>query len=138
MDEFRLTSPAFGHNDRIPDIYTCAGKDINPPLRIQNIPQNTKSLVLIMDDPDAPMGTWNHWIVFNIPPIDAIKEDSVPEGASHGKNSWGRFDYGGPCPPSGIHRYFFRLYALDTFLDKDIVITAEKSISESKEEVKVE
>ena len=117
--EFRLSSPAFEHNNRIPDIYTCTGKDINPPLKIQNIPQNTKSLILIMDDPDAPGQTWDHWILFNIPVIDTIEENSVPDGSTQGRNSWGRNNYGGPCPPSGTHRYFFKLYALDTSLDLD-------------------
>jgi Raf kinase inhibitor-like YbhB/YbcL family protein len=109
-----LTSPAFEHHQSIPKRYTCEGEDINPPLKITGIPKGTKSLILIMDDPDAPNGTWDHWIVWNIAPAEQIQEDSVPAGAVQGKNSWGKREYGGPCPPSGTHRYFFKLYALDT------------------------
>ena len=111
----RITSPVFGHNEMIPSRYTCQGEDINPPLIIEDVPPGTRSLVLIMDDPDAPIGTWDHWIVYDIPPQTArIEENSVP--GTQGRNSWGRNDYGGPCPPSGTHRYFFKLYALDTEL----------------------
>ena len=99
----------------IPKKYTCQGEDINPLLKIEGIPQETVSLVLINDDPDAPGGTWDHWIVINIAPTQTIAENSVP--GTQGKNSWGRNDYGGPCPPSGTHRYFFKLYALDTQLN---------------------
>ena len=111
----KLTSPEFSPNSAIPQTFTCQGKDINPSLKIEEMPAETVSLVLIMDDPDAPGGTWDHWIVFNIDPAAEIEEDSVP--GTQGKNSWGRNDYGGPCPPSGTHRYFFKLYALDTRLD---------------------
>lgn len=93
---------------------------MNPPLNITGIPEGTVSLVLIMDDPDAPMGTWDHWILWNIAPATQIEENSVPEGAVQGVNSWRRNDYGGPCPPSGTHRYFFKLYALDTMLDLEL------------------
>lgn len=99
----------------IPKQYTCQGLDINPPLMISDIPEGTVSLALINDDPDAPMGTWNHWIIWNLKPIPEIQEDFAP--GTQGKNSWGRNDYGGPCPPSGTHRYFFKLYALDSELD---------------------
>lgn len=108
----------FANNERIPIKYTCDGDDINPPLEIFDIPENAKSLVLIVDDPDAPVGTWDHWVLFNIDTaIAKIDEDSIPRGAIQGKNSWERNDYGGPCPPSGTHRYFFKLYALNTILD---------------------
>ncbi|RLG33782.1 YbhB/YbcL family Raf kinase inhibitor-like protein [Methanosarcinales archaeon] len=113
----RLTSTVFDYGGRIPQKYTCDGEDINPPLVIEDVPADAKTLVLIVDDPDAPMGTWDHWIVWNIPVIDRIEEDSVP--GTVGVNSWGRNDYGGPCPPSGEHRYFFKLYALDTTLNLD-------------------
>ena len=113
-----LKSPAFDHEGFIPSKYTCQGEDVNPELVIEDVPEGTKSLVLIMDDPDAPMGTWDHWVVWNIPPnVTVIGEDNVPPGAIIGKNSWGKNEYGGPCPPSGVHRYFFKLYALDTELD---------------------
>ena len=108
----------FQNNEKIPEKYTCRGKDINPPLKIENIPQKTQSLVLIIDDPDAPNGTWIHWMVANIDPNTAIiAENSVPQDAVQGKNSWGKIAYGGPCPPSGTHRYFFKIYALDQKLD---------------------
>ncbi|HLC65665.1 MAG TPA: YbhB/YbcL family Raf kinase inhibitor-like protein [Candidatus Nanoarchaeia archaeon] len=109
-----LTSPAFRHNSEIPAKYTCRGQDINPQLDILGVPKNAKSLVLIVDDPDAPMGMWVHWVVWNIPIVTSIKENSIP--GVQGMNDFGKKDYGGPCPPSGTHRYFFKLYALDTTL----------------------
>jgi len=112
----KLTSSAFEHNQMIPRQYTCQGEDINPPLQISNIPDGTKTLALIMDDPDAPMGTWVHWVVFNIPPVESIGENTVP-GHQAG-NNFGSIEYGGPCPPSGTHHYFFKLYALDTDLSR--------------------
>jgi len=113
MDELKITSPAFEHNQKIPSKYTCDGEDINPELIIENIPKGTATLALIIDDPDAPVGNWDHWIVFNIEPKN-IDEDSIP--GIQGINSWGRNSYGGPCPPSGTHRYFFKVYALDAKL----------------------
>lgn len=115
----KLTSPAFQDNGKIPDKYTCKGEDINPELKIEGLPEKTKTLALIMDDPDAPRGTWDHWILFNVQPTAKIAENSVPPGAVQGKNSWGKNEYGGPCPPSGTHRYVFKLYALDSPLDLD-------------------
>jgi len=115
--EMKLTSPAFSHNTNIPLEYTCDGSDLSPPLAISDVPANAKSLALIVDDPDAPVGTWDHWVVLNIPPnIKEIPKGTEPNGVA-GKNSWGRTGYGGPCPPSGTHRYFFKLYALDTMLN---------------------
>ena len=105
----------FGNNSSIPARYTCQGDNVSPSFDIGGMPAGTKTLVLIMDDPDAPMGTWDHWVMWNIPPTVSIDEGSAP--GQQGKNSWGRNDYGGPCPPSGTHRYFFKLYALDTTLD---------------------
>ena len=107
----KITSPAFSHNQPIPKKYTCQGQDINPPLAISGVPAGTESLVLIMDDPDAPGGNWDHWLVYNITPTSEIKENSVP--GTQTRNDFGRVNYGGPCPPSGTHRYFFKLYALD-------------------------
>ncbi|MFX1519076.1 MAG: YbhB/YbcL family Raf kinase inhibitor-like protein [Promethearchaeota archaeon] len=128
-----ITSPVFDQEGMIPKKYTCQGDDINPKLVIEGIPEGTKSLVLIMDDPDASVGTWDHWVVWNIDPgISKIEEDSTPKGGIIGRNSWSRNDYGGPCPPSGTHRYYFKLYALDTQLtieeksDKKIVEKAMK------------
>ena len=117
VTSMKLISPAFQHKGAIPSEYTCDGLDISPELIISDVPKNSKSLVLINDDPDAPVGTWDHWIVFNIPTSTTkIQKGTEPEGTP-GKNSWGRTGYGGPCPPSGMHRYFFKLYALDTELN---------------------
>ena len=110
-EDMKLTSPAFEHNKLIPAKYTCQGEDINPELAIADIPQAAKSLALIMDDPDAPVGTWVHWVVFDIKTVSRIEEDSIP--GKQGINDFRRNNYGGPCPPSGTHRYFFKLYALD-------------------------
>jgi len=118
MSELKITSPAFAQRTAIPVRYTCDDQDINPPLLIDTVPNGAKSLALIVDDPDAPVGIWVHWVVWNIPPqTREIKENSLPAGAVQGLNDWKRNRYGGPCPPSGTHRYFFRLYALDTTLD---------------------
>ena len=108
-----LESQAFAEGATIPVKYTCDGEDISPDLNWSNDPVGTMSFVLIMDDPDAPGGTWDHWIVFNIPPTTkSVQEGQEPQGTK-GKNSWGNLGYGGPCPPSGTHRYFFTIYALD-------------------------
>lgn len=114
----KITSSVFNHNQDIPSKYTCDGNDINPPLQISDVPVEAKSLALIMNDPDAPMGTWIHWLVWNMEAgTKEIAENSLPKGAISGINSWDRAGYGGPCPPSGTHRYFFKLYALDVKLD---------------------
>ena len=115
MQKLKIISSAFKNNERIPSKYTCDGIDVNPPLKFQNIPNGTKSLALIIDDPDAPMGTWVHWIVWNVNPTEEIDEDTVP--GIEGINDFNKTSYGGPCPPSGIHRYFFKIYALKTKLD---------------------
>ena len=115
MKELVVTSTAFKHNGMIPLKYTCDGDDINPPLKVEGTPKDAKTLVLIMDDPDAPMGTFVHWVVWNIPINGKIEKNSVP--GTEGKNSAGRNSYMGPCPPSGTHRYFFKFYALDDRFD---------------------
>ncbi|MDD5032661.1 MAG: YbhB/YbcL family Raf kinase inhibitor-like protein [Candidatus Pacebacteria bacterium] len=116
-----LSSPAFENSSDIPVKYTCDGENVSPPLLVSDIPEGAESLVLIMDDPDATSGrTFDHWIVFNISDeIEEIQEYSVPEGALQGRNDFGRNEYGGPCPPAGAkkHRYMFKLYALDGYLD---------------------
>jgi Raf kinase inhibitor-like YbhB/YbcL family protein len=122
-----LTSPAFANGEAIPQKYTCEGEDISPELRWGDPPEGTKSFAFIMDDPDAPSGTWVHWIVFNLPPdTRQVQEGAskasgaasiLPPGNILGVNSFNRVYYGGPCPPSGQHRYFFRLYALDAMLE---------------------
>lgn len=132
----KIKSSAFVNNDNIPSKYTCDGEDINPPLQFSNVPEKAKSLVLIVDDPDAPMGTWDHWTVWNIDPeITEIAENSVPQGAIEGMQSWKRTGYGGPCPPSGTHRYFFKLYALDTKLDLNSHTHKEKVVKVMKDHV---
>ena len=121
-----LTSSAFTHNGPIPRQYTCQGDDVSVPLAWSGIPEGAKSLVLIVDDPDAPdpaapKRTWVHWVLYNLPATagglrQAIKSAELPAGAVEGKNDWGRAGYGGPCPPIGRHRYFHKLFALDTLL----------------------
>jgi len=113
-EAMQLTSPEFENNKFIPKKFTCEGEDINPPLVIEDIPKEAKSLALIVDDPDAPIGTWVHWVVFDIPVVNKIEENSVP--GKLGITNSGRRDYRGPCPPSGTHRYFFKIYALDTVI----------------------
>lgn len=121
-----LKSSAFQHNAEIPTKYTCEGQDISPPLEWGDVPANAKSLVLIVDDPDAPdpaapRMTWVHWVLYNIPPAakglpEAVTAQALPQGTKEGLNDWKRTGWGGPCPPIGRHRYFFKLYALDTVL----------------------
>jgi Raf kinase inhibitor-like YbhB/YbcL family protein len=110
----KLTSPAFKDNEFIPKRFSGEGEDVNPALVIENIPPGTKSLVLIVDDPDAPMGTWVHWLLYDIPVVSRIEENSIP--GKQGIQSARGVNYHGPYPPSGTHRYFFRIYALDTEL----------------------
>ena len=116
---FTLSSAVFAAGAKIPTKYTCDGEDISPPLAWNDQPQGTQSLALIMDDPDAPAGTWDHWLLVNLPANlrNLPEQAGAPAGSVDGKNSWGRTGYGGPCPPRGTHRYFFKLYALDTKLD---------------------
>ncbi len=114
----KISSTAFVHNGEIPQRYTCDGANISPPLAIEDAPESTKSFALIVDDPDAPGGTFLHWTAWNIPSgTKAVAEGTVPERAAEGNTDFGTVGYGGPCPPSGTHRYFFRLYALDTQID---------------------
>ena len=123
---FLLTSPAFAAGHEIPVDYTCEAGDISPALHWSDAPAGTKSFALIVDDPDAPdpaapKMTWVHWVLYNLPASamrlqEAIEPDELPEGTREGKNDWKRTGYGGPCPPIGRHRYFFKLYALDTLL----------------------
>ncbi len=111
----KVFSSAFESNSTIPRKYTCNGENINPPLEFANIPEEAESLVLIMDDPDSPMNPFTHWIVWNIEPVAKIEEDSIP--GIEGMNNFRKIGYGGPCPPSGMHRYYFRVYALDRKLE---------------------
>lgn len=113
----QISSPAFKNNEYIPQKYTCDGEDISPQLVIEDVPKEARSLVLIVDDPDASNGDWVHWTVWSIDPaIKAIAENSVPLRAIEGTTSSGKPGYGGPCPPSGVHHYQFKLYALNSSL----------------------
>jgi len=113
----RITSRVFNDGGKIPDKYTKYGENRIPPLHLDDVPEKARSLALIVDDPDAPSGTFNHWLLFNVDPRTRdIKEDSVPVMATQGLNDYGEVAYGGPQPPSGEHRYFFKAYALDTVL----------------------
>ncbi|EMG36452.1 phospholipid-binding protein, PBP family [Desulfocurvibacter africanus PCS] len=118
----RIASPAFENGQPIPEKHSCDGEDVSPALTWDDVPQSAKSLTLVVEDPDAPRGTWDHWIVFNIPPVvkglrEGAGAGNLPGQALHGRNSWTRNNWGGPCPPSGTHRYFFKLFALDAMLD---------------------
>jgi Raf kinase inhibitor-like YbhB/YbcL family protein len=121
--EIEITSSAFEEDGLIPSKYTCDGADVSPPLRWESVPEGTKSIALISDDPDAPMGTWVHWVIFDLPAEvreleeNIPRDETLPNGATQGTNDFGRIGYGGPCPPGGTHRYFFKIYALDTRLD---------------------
>ena len=113
----KITSSVFQQGGNIPSKFTCDGADTSPPLQIQEVPPTAKSLVLIVDDPDAPSGLFTHWIIWNISPqASTIAEGSAPKGVE-GLNDFGKSRYGGPCPPSGTHRYFFKIFALDKELD---------------------
>ncbi|HPC94332.1 MAG TPA: YbhB/YbcL family Raf kinase inhibitor-like protein [Sedimentisphaerales bacterium] len=118
-----VSSPAFQEGGMIPAKYTCDGDDLSPPLQWAEVPEAAKSIALICDDPDAPVGTWVHWVMWNIPPSVADLTEGVPpqpelpDGSRQGISDFGRPGYGGPCPPSGTHRYYFTVYALDAMLD---------------------
>jgi hypothetical protein len=130
--DLQITSSVFSEGEMIPKRYTCDGPDVSPDLAWNGVPQEAKSLALICDDPDAPVGTWVHWVLFNIPPAESGLPAELPpdkvlaNGAKHGTNDFRKLGYGGPCPPGGTHRYFFKLYALDSMLDLDSGITKDK------------
>jgi Raf kinase inhibitor-like YbhB/YbcL family protein len=132
ISQMKIISPAFGEGKMIPAQFTCKGKDVSPSLQWSGISEKAKSLALISDDPDAPGGTWVHWVYFNIPPTltglpENVAKIKNPEtGGIQGLNDFGKVGYGGPCPPSGVHRYYFKLYALDTLLTLDAGTTKDK------------
>ena len=140
-DAMRLISSAFKYGDMIPKKYTCDGDDISPPLRWDGVPKETKSFALICDDPDAPMGTWVHWVYYNIPKnVRSLPESIVPNenpyiGGTQGINDFKRVGYGGPCPPMGTHRYFFRLYALDDVLDLPAGLTKDQLLDKIEDHI---
>jgi hypothetical protein len=133
-----ITSTAFAEGEAIPNRYSCDGPDVSPDLAWSGIPEGAASLALICDDPDAPMGTWVHWVLFNIPadadglPAEIPSDAALENGARHGTNDFRRLGYGGPCPPGGTHRYFFKLYALDTMLELDSGITKARLLEAMK------
>jgi len=140
-DNMKLTSRAFGENQSIPSVYTCEGKNVSPPLAWSGVPAGAKSLVLIVDDPDAPdpaapRMTWVHWVLYDIPAsatglTEGIASAALPKGTREGSNGWQRTGCGGPCPPVGRHRYFHKLYALDTVLpdlDKPSTVALEQAM----------
>jgi len=126
--EIKLTSTAFEQGGMIPPKYTCDGDDISPPLQWDSVPDGTVSIAVISDDPDAPMGTWVHWLLYNLPPDETELAEGFPDdetlkdGTRQGVTSFGKCGYGGPCPPSGTHRYYFKIYAVDTAIDTATVL----------------
>jgi len=130
LKEMHIHSNGFQQNEMIPSKYTCDGINVSPHLEWSEFPSETKSFALICDDPDAPSGTWVHWVLFNIPltitqlPENFLLKNKSIKGIPGGRNDFGKMEYGGPCPPGGIHRYFFKIYALDTFLNEKEGISA--------------
>ena len=128
MDLLKVTCPDFANGETIPDRFTCNGENVNPELHLEGVPEAAKSLVLIVDDPDAPGGLWVHWVVFNIPKTNIIAENSVP--GEEGMNDFKKTSWAGPCPPSGnAHRYFFRVYALDSMLSIGFATKADTELA---------
>jgi hypothetical protein len=140
----QVTSSAFEEGGMIPKKYTCDGEDISPPLQWSGIPEGAVSLALISDDPDAPRGTWVHWVLFNLPPDTGSLQEKIPplktlpNGGIQGITDFRRIGYGGPCPPSGTHRYFFKLYALDTKVDLNPGATKEQLLKAMKDHILAE
>ena len=136
--EITLVSAAFKDGGVIPQEYTGFGRDLSPPLSWSGVPEGTRSIALICEDPDAPMGTWTHWVIYNIPPDthglpeNVSPKETLPNGALQGRNDFRRIGYGGPKPPSGIHRYFFKLYALDKELDLTPGVTRDQLLRAMK------
>lgn len=136
--EIKITSPVFLNEGMVPKKYTCDGENVSPPLSWQNIPANAKSISLICDDPDAPMGTWVHWVIYNIPASIKGLPESVPlletltNGGTQGLNDFRKLGYGGPCPPGGTHRYYFKIYALDSVLALSPGVTKQQLLQAMK------
>lgn len=134
--QLEVTSSAFAQGEAIPQKYTCDGEDVSPPLAWTGAPESVASYALIMDDPDAPAGTWVHWVLFDISPQTTQLAEDVPATVGvQGNSSWNRTGYGGPCPPSGEHRYFFKLYALDTTLGLEAGATKEEVLQAMSDHV---
>lgn len=137
-EEMEITSPAFEEGAMIPEKYTCDGINISPPLKWSDVPDGTKSFAIICDDPDAPVGTWVHWVIYNIPPdIYELSEHVapikiLPNGAQQGRNDFRKIGYVGPCPPGDTHRYYFKIYALSEELNIESGITKSELLKEMK------
>ena len=142
--DFRLTSSAFQQGEPIPTIHSCDGEDTSPRLTWTNPPAGVQSFALLFDDPDAPGGTWVHWVLFNLPaeirslPANVASDPELASGGVHGSNSWNSIGYGGPCPPGGEHRYFFKLYALDSVLDVEVGATKEQLLEAMEDHIVAE
>ncbi len=142
--DIKIKSPAFVPGGKIPGKYTCDGMDISPPLAWTSGPEGTKTFALICDDPDAPMGTWVHWVLFNLPAdIIELRENVPPErelesGAKQGMNDFRKIGYGGPCPPGGTHRYYFKLYALDTEINLEAGATKSELLKAMEDHILAE
>jgi Raf kinase inhibitor-like YbhB/YbcL family protein len=136
--EIKLTSSAFEEGGMIPAKYTCDEDDISPPLKWDAVPDGTLSIALISDDPDAPMGTWVHWVLYNLPPEkrelpeNFPEDETLPDGTRQGITDFGKAGYGGPCPPSGTHRYYFKIYALDSMIDSATVLDKKALLEKMK------
>lgn len=134
--KIKIFSTAFGEGGMIPKKYTCDGENVSPPLEWSGIPEGTRSIAIISDDPDAPVGTWVHWVIFNIPPtVNGVPENVPPvgvleNGSRQGSNDFRKIGYGGPCPPKGTHRYYFKIYTLDKELGLDAGATKEDLLAE--------
>jgi Raf kinase inhibitor-like YbhB/YbcL family protein len=136
-----ITSITFDDGGMIPSKYTCDDQNVSPPLSLSSVPDSAKSLALICDDPDAPAGTWVHWVMYNIPPKTKELPENIPpkkelpDGTKQGLNDFRNYGYGGPCPPSGTHRYFFKIYALDTELKPGGDITKQDLLDMMKDHI---
>jgi Raf kinase inhibitor-like YbhB/YbcL family protein len=138
IKDLNASSISFEHNTSIPKQFTCEGENINPHIRIDEIPETAESLAIIVEDPDAPDGTFTHWMAWNIPPRAKIMENSFPEEGAQGRNDFGKLNYMGPCPPEGEeHRYFFKVYALDSKVDLDPAQAEKKALEIMIEEKKI-
>ena len=144
MEKLTIESTAFTEGGMIPVQYTCDGKNVSPPLRWGDPPEGTGSFALIGDDPDAPAGTWVHWVVYNIPadvrelPENIPSSEKLPDGTVQGMTDFRSIGYGGPCPPSGTHRYYFKLYALDTMLDLKPGATKQQLLNAMKAHIRAQ
>ena len=142
--EIRVTSSAFSEGELIPSKYTCDGANVSPPISWESVPAGARTIALISDDPDAPVGTWVHWVLYDLPanvthlPENVPPDEKLANGADQGKTDFGKIGYGGPCPPSGTHRYYFKVYALDTSLGLGPGATKGQLLNAMKEHIVAE